>query len=93
MLNVDDPQSLIRLVLEGGTLPSTHSAPTSFSMPPLGWRLSDDEVAQVLSFVRSAWANRGATVSASTITAVRKSLASDALLGMQKPGNVSGLKP
>lgn len=95
VLNVDDPQSLIRLVLEGGTLPSTHAAPTSFSMPPLGWRLSDDEVAQVLSFVRSAWGNRGESVSVSVVATVRKSLVSDALLapGMLKVGASPSVEP
>lgn len=79
VLNVDDPQSLIRLVLEGGTLPSTHAAPTSFSMPPLGWRLSDNEVAQVLNFVRGAWGNSGVPITASSVARIRDALSADAL--------------
>lgn len=53
----DSAHLLIRLVLQGGTLPSSHAAVTSFSMPALGWRLSDEKVAMVLSFIRSAWGN------------------------------------
>jgi mono/diheme cytochrome c family protein len=33
-------------------------------MPPFAQRLSDDEVAAVVTYIRSAWGNRGAAVSA-----------------------------
>ncbi|NNG61457.1 cytochrome c, partial [Pseudomonas fragi] len=41
----DDPTSLIHIVLKGGTLPATHTAPSTFTMPAFDWRLSDQEVA------------------------------------------------
>lgn len=87
-VNGPDPQSLVRLVLEGGTLPATHAAATPFSMPALGWRLSDQEVAEVLSFVRGAWGNTSAPVSTSMVAKVRKALDDDELKApwMDKPG-------
>ena len=49
----DDPTSLIHIVLKGGTLPATHTAPSTFTMPAFYWRLSDQEVADVATFVRA----------------------------------------
>ena len=43
-------------------------------MPSFGWKLSNEEVAAVASFVRSAWGNQGSPVSASEVQSVRKSV-------------------
>ncbi|PAK15362.1 cytochrome c [Burkholderia ubonensis] len=68
----DDPTSLIHVVLEGSALQGTHTAPSTFTMPPFGWRLSDQEVADVANFVRTSWGNTGAPVSAAQVAKVRK---------------------
>ncbi|OMG74787.1 cytochrome c [Burkholderia ubonensis] len=67
-----DPTSLIHVVLEGSALQGTHTAPSTFTMPPFGWRLSDQEVADVANFVRTSWGNTGAPVSAAQVAKVRK---------------------
>lgn len=72
VLNGKDPSSVIRLVLHGGTMPAGRDAPTQFSMPAFRERLSDQQVAQLLSFVRSSWGNRGGAVQASQVTALRE---------------------
>jgi mono/diheme cytochrome c family protein len=41
-------------------------------MPPFGQRLSDDEVAAVVTYIRAAWGNRGAAISASQANELRK---------------------
>jgi mono/diheme cytochrome c family protein len=74
-LNAKDPISLIHIVLAGGSMPSTQTAPSAFAMPDFGWRLSDAEVADVLSFIRSSWGNHAAAVSSDEIGRVRKALA------------------
>ncbi|MCK3836800.1 MULTISPECIES: cytochrome c [Pseudomonas] len=68
-----DATSLINIVLNGGTLPATHSAPSTFTMPAFAWRLSDQEVADVVSFIRGSWGNQGAPVNASDVAGLRKS--------------------
>ena len=70
----DDPDSLIRLVLAGSALPGTTAAPSPLGMPGFAWRLSNDEVAQLLTFVRSSWGNRASSVSAGQVGRVRASL-------------------
>ncbi len=67
----DDPSSLIHVVLEGAALHGTRTAPSSFTMPPFGWRLSDQEVADVASFVRASWGNTGAAVTAAQVAKLR----------------------
>ncbi len=70
-----DPTSLIRIVLSGSQMASTAGAPSAIAMPALGWRLTDDDVAKVLSFVRSSWGNQAAAVTPAQVAAVRSTLA------------------
>ena len=72
VLQTADATSLINIVLNGGTLPATHTAPSTFTMPAFAWRLSDQEVADVVSFVRGSWGNKGAPVKASDVADLRK---------------------
>jgi mono/diheme cytochrome c family protein len=54
----------IRMVLNGGFPPGTAGNPTPYGMPPFAQVLSDDEIAAVVTYIRSAWGNSGAPVSA-----------------------------
>ena len=73
-VNAADPVSLIHLVLDGSTMPGTASAPTQFTMPGFAQRLSDEQVAEVVTFIRSAWGNRAPSVSADDVRKVRGSV-------------------
>ena len=73
-VNAKDPISLIHIVLAGSSMPSTQTAPSAFAMPDFGWRLSDEEVADVLSFVRGSWGNHAAVVNRNEVGHVRKTL-------------------
>ena len=75
VVNAKDPTSLIRLVLAGSAMPSTTAAPSAIAMPDFGWRLTDENVADVLTFVRSGWGNQASTVTAAQVADVRKTLA------------------
>ena len=72
VLQTADATSLINIVLNGGTLPATHTAPSTFTMPAFAWRLSDQEVADVVSFVRGSWGNTGGAISAAQVADIRK---------------------
>jgi len=54
----------IRMVLNGGYPPGTKGNPRPYGMPPFAGMLSDNEVAAVVSYIRTAWGNRGTPVSA-----------------------------
>ena len=71
-VNTADPTSLIHIVLKGAQMPGTASAPTEYAMPGFDWRLTDKEVADVVTFVRNSWGNKAAAVTASDVAKVRK---------------------
>ena len=49
----------IRMVLNGGFPPGTAGNPMPYGMPPFAQTLSDNEVAAVVTYIRTAWGNRG----------------------------------
>jgi mono/diheme cytochrome c family protein len=57
--SVLDPSGLnaIRAVLLGGFPPTTAGNPRPYSMPPFAQKLSDADVAAVVSYIRHAWSN------------------------------------
>jgi mono/diheme cytochrome c family protein len=59
------------MVLNGGYPPGTAGNPKPYGMPPFAQSLSDDEVAAVVTYIRTAWGNRGAPVSARDADALR----------------------
>ncbi|WP_199638903.1 c-type cytochrome [Serratia sp. PAMC26656] len=71
----EDPSSLISIIINGSRTPMTVSAPTGLTMPDFGWRLSDEQVAQVASFVRSSWGNQAPAVTAEQVREIRKNSA------------------
>jgi mono/diheme cytochrome c family protein len=65
--------SVIRIVLEGMKTARTDSTPAQFSMPSFAQRLSDQDVADVATFIRASWGNQAATVSAAEVKQQRAS--------------------
>jgi mono/diheme cytochrome c family protein len=72
-----DPASLIRVVLRGAQSVATDPAPTGPAMPALGWKLSDDEVAAVVTFIRNSWGNAASAVSPGNVESARRSNRTD----------------
>lgn len=69
----DDATSLIHIVLTGSTLPGLKGAPSDIVMPGFGWRLNDQQVADVVNFIRTSWGNTAKTsVTAKDVAEVRK---------------------
>lgn len=66
------PANLVRVLMEGGFAPSTAGNPRPFGMPPFAGTLSDDDMAALLSHVRSAWGNKAAPVSAFEVSRFRE---------------------
>lgn len=63
-VNLETPVNLIQMVRQGGYLPATAGNPRPFGMPPFGHVLDDNEIADVLTYVRSAWGNDAPAVTA-----------------------------
>lgn len=70
-----EPTSLIRVVLQGAPSAATKAAPTSPAMPSFAWKLSDDEIAAVLTYLRNSWGNAASAVTAADVKNMRQKLA------------------
>ena len=68
-----NPVNLVHIVLRGGFAPTTVGNPRPFGMPPFATVLSDAELATLLSYLRGAWGNRAASVSALDVSRARGS--------------------
>ncbi|MEJ5066220.1 cytochrome c [Erwinia rhapontici] len=87
----EDPTSLIHIVLSGAQLPGMKDAPTTITMPAFGWRLNDQQVADVVNFVRTSWGNTATSaVSAGDVAKVRKD---EAVVHQQGNVDVEKLTP
>lgn len=67
------PANLVRIVLEGGFAPSTAGHPRPYGMPPFAQTLSNDDIALLLTHLRSSWGNRAEAVSAVEVNRYRGS--------------------
>ena len=74
IVNAKDPTGLIHTILAGAQQPSTAKAPSTLAMPGFAQRLSDDEVAQLATFIRQGWSNTAPAVSKDQVAEVRKTL-------------------
>ena len=63
----EDASWPIVMVLQGGRIAATETVPAGPAMPALGWRLSDRQVADVLTYVRNSWGNAAPAVSAQDV--------------------------
>ena len=61
----------IRVVLNGGFPPGTEGNPRPFGMPPFAQKLSDDDVASVLTYVRASWGNTAPAVAPADVQRYR----------------------
>jgi len=79
-----DSASLVNLLLGGAVTARVNTAPTDYHMPGYGWTLDNQELANLLTFIRTSWGNRGTGVSEAAVAARRRELA---------PGLAPGLAP
>jgi mono/diheme cytochrome c family protein len=67
-----EPSSLINLVLNGSAPLVVVGTPAAYRMPQYRVRLTDEEIADALTFVRAGWGNGASAVSASQVAKARK---------------------
>jgi mono/diheme cytochrome c family protein len=74
MLQQADPTGLEHLILAGGRVGTSPSRPSPLSMPSFAWKLTDQEIADVATYLRNSWGNQAASVSLADVRAARKKL-------------------
>jgi mono/diheme cytochrome c family protein len=65
------PVNVVRMVLGGGFGPATAGHPRPFGMPPYATRLSDAEIAAVVTYLRTSWGHRASPVNALEVNRLR----------------------
>ena len=65
------PDTVVQLVLQGHKIPATQSKPTGIAMPGFAGKLSDQEIVDVVNYVRNAWGNRAPPVQAELVATIR----------------------
>jgi len=71
LVNADSATGLISVILHGAQLPSTAHRSARLRMQGHAWRLNDEEVAALATFVRQGWHNHASAVSASAVKPLR----------------------
>jgi alcohol dehydrogenase (quinone), cytochrome c subunit len=67
-----DPSSLINLTLNGSIPLVAEGTPDAYRMPQFRQQLSDQDVADVITFIRNGWGNGATPVTAAQIAKLRK---------------------
>jgi mono/diheme cytochrome c family protein len=74
IVQAPNPLSVVSIVLEGSRTPRTGAAPAQFTMPGFAWRLSDQDVADLVNFVRTSWGNQASVTTVDAVSRTRSSV-------------------
>jgi mono/diheme cytochrome c family protein len=66
-----DPSSLVNLVLNGAQPIVVKGVPDAYRMPQFRIQLNDEQIAQVLTFVRGAWGNDAGAIKPEKVKELR----------------------
>ena len=71
-LQSKDPTTVVRVILEGARSVPTPGRPTPLAMPAFGWKLTDDQIASVASYIRNSWGNLTPAVAERDVSRLRR---------------------
>ena len=66
-----DPASLINIVLNGSAPLVVKGRPDAYRMPQSRQQLNDQQIADIVTFIRNGWGNQASAVSAKDVAALR----------------------
>lgn len=70
-VNADNPSSVIRIILGGAQAEPTETMPGPLAMPPFSWKLTDEQIADLVTYLRQAWGSSAGPISASEVADMR----------------------
>jgi mono/diheme cytochrome c family protein len=68
----NDPSSLINLVLNGSNPLVVKGTPDAYRMPQFRLQFSDQDIADVVTFIRNGWGNQAPAITAAQVAELRK---------------------
>ncbi len=69
-----DPSTVLHFILAGARIGPSPLRPSPLSMPSFAWKLTDQEIADVATFIRNSWGNQASAVRTTTVREMRKKL-------------------
>ena len=69
-----DATSTVRVILQGARTAPSPTRPTPVSMPSYAWKLSDEQIADVTTYIRNSWGNQASEVSPAQVKRLRDRL-------------------
>jgi mono/diheme cytochrome c family protein len=78
-LQSTDPSSTLRIILDGARTVTTPRAPNAGSMPAYAGKLTDQEIADVATYIRNAWGNAAPAVTPGQVAKARRESAGNPL--------------
>ncbi len=66
------PQTVLQVIIGGGKVVTTRQQPWPYQMPAFGRKLSDQQIADLATYIRNAWGNRAGAVSPAQVAKVRE---------------------
>jgi mono/diheme cytochrome c family protein len=67
-----NPSSILRIILDGAQTVTTPRAPNTGSMPAYSGKLSDQEIADVATYIRNSWGNAAPPVTPGQVKRARR---------------------
>jgi mono/diheme cytochrome c family protein len=67
-----DPASALRIILDGAETITTPRAPNKGSMPAYAKKMSDQEIADVTTYIRNSWGNAASPVTPAQVAKARR---------------------
>lgn len=71
-----DPTTTLHVILAGARTGPTPTRPSTPSMPSFAWKLTNQQIADVATYVRNSWGNRSTEVSVGEVSKMRGALIS-----------------
>jgi mono/diheme cytochrome c family protein len=74
VVQAKDAETVVHIILSGEKTAVTKADPTGLAMPAFDWKLSNDQVADLVTYLRGAWGNRGDAIDAGKVADTRRTL-------------------
>ena len=72
VVQAKEPGAMLHMILDGARIAATKAKPSGLAMPGFDWKLSDQDVADLATYLRSAWGNKAMPVAASEVRKTRE---------------------
>ena len=80
-VNAKDPASPLHAVLKGIEGPLTEGNPTAAGMPGFDWKMADEDIAAVSTYLRNTWGNSAPRVTREQVAKARKTVGAQTWIG------------